>query len=165
MTSPVHTVKPQDTLETAANDLRRFHISGFPVIDGDHQVVGVLSEKDIAVGVSGSRGIGEPKSFLDLLLEGAMETDSATIRKWRARLPKLRVQDVMTSPAICLGPTATVSEAAELMRSHRINRLPIVEGQRLIGIISRGDIVSVLAEPFAPPERIPVEPPMPGVDR
>ncbi len=52
----------------------------------------------------------------------------------------MRVRDIMTSPAIVIGPATTVPEAIALMRERQIRHLPVVENDRLVGMISRGDL-------------------------
>lgn len=55
-------------------------------------------------------------------------------------MQKLRVRDIMTSPAIVISPTMTLPAANALMREARIRHLPVVENNRLVGLISRGDL-------------------------
>ncbi|MCX6030388.1 MAG: CBS domain-containing protein [Chloroflexi bacterium] len=55
-------------------------------------------------------------------------------------MDKIRVRDVMSSPAIVIGPNATVPIAAALMKQHGIRHLPVVENGRLVGIVSQGDV-------------------------
>jgi CBS domain-containing protein len=55
-------------------------------------------------------------------------------------MEKIRVRDVMSSPAIVIGPNATVPTASALMKQHRIRHLPVVENGRLVGIVSQGDV-------------------------
>jgi CBS domain-containing protein len=55
-------------------------------------------------------------------------------------MEKTRVRDIMTSPAIVIGPGTTVPAAIALMKEHRVRHLPVVENERLVGIISRGDL-------------------------
>ena len=55
-------------------------------------------------------------------------------------MERMRVSDIMTSPAIVIGPTTTVPEAIAMMKEHHIRHLPVVENDRLVGMISRGDL-------------------------
>lgn len=55
-------------------------------------------------------------------------------------MERMRVRDIMTSPAIVIGPATTVPEAIALMRERQIRHLPVVENDRLVGMISRGDL-------------------------
>ena len=55
-------------------------------------------------------------------------------------MERMRVRDIMTSPAMVIGPEATVPAANSLMREHKIRHLPVVENGRLVGMISRGDL-------------------------
>lgn len=57
---------------------------------------------------------------------------------------KIRVTDVMTKKVVTVGPEDTIERAASMMVRHRINRLPVLEGEKLVGIVTRGDIIAGL---------------------
>ena len=59
-------------------------------------------------------------------------------------MERMRVRDIMTSPALVIGPDATVPAAHAVMREHRIRHLPVVEDGRLTGIIAREDVLKAL---------------------
>ena len=98
------------------------HISGLPVVDGTGALVGVVSHTDLL-------------------------RARATEHLW-ANWPGLAVRHLMTSPALSVGPEATVGEAAQLMERERVHRLVIVgeDGRTPIGIISTADLVHTMAE-------------------
>ena len=130
MTRVVVTVTPETSLKDAASLLSTRKISGVPVVDASGTVVGVLSEADILAKVSGERPRG---GLLGWLLEADVTLDD----KIRART----VGEAMTAPAITIAPKRPVHEAAARMVSESVNRLPVVEDGKLVGIVTRADLV------------------------
>jgi len=145
MTSPVVTATPETTVREIAETLLKRHISAVPVVDEKNQVVGVVSEGDLIRRAE----IGtdqKPRSWwLDLFADPAAEaTDYAKSHGLRAR-------DVMTRKVVAAGPDATLVDIAEILEKHHIKRVPILEGGRLIGIVSRANLLQGLAMAAARP--------------
>ena len=135
MTREVVTVSPKATLKEAARLLGTKGISGLVVVDGD-EVVGVLSEADILVKESGERVTHT--GILGWLFEpGASE--------WEAKLAARTVGEAMTSPALTISPGRPAHEAATRMIEDDVNRLPVVEDGKLLGVVSRADLVRAFA--------------------
>lgn len=130
MTKDVAFVKPTRTLREAAALLVEKRISGMPVVNDENEVVGVLSEADILVKTGGS-------SSRNRLLGWLLEPDFGDEDKIRAET----VGEAMSAPAITVTSHRPVHEAARLMVGEGVNRLPVVEDGKLIGIITRADIV------------------------
>jgi CBS domain-containing protein len=142
MTRDPMTVTPDTTLKDVAAILSSKGISGLPVVDGESRVLGVVSEADILrkeQGLGGRRG-----GVLGWLLDRD-EPD-----------PKLEARtagEAMTSPALTTEPGRPVSEAAKLMVEKGINRLPVVSEGRLVGIVTRADLVRAFHRPDEEIER------------
>lgn len=130
MTKDVAFVKPTRTLREAAALLVEKRISGMPVVNDENEVVGVVSEADILVKTGGS-------SSRNRLLGWLLEPDFGDEDKIRAET----VGEAMSAPAITVTSHRPVHEAARLMVGEGVNRLPVVEDGKLIGIITRADIV------------------------
>jgi CBS domain-containing protein len=135
MTTRVISVRKDASFKEMAAMLRSSRISAFPVIDDADRVVGVVSEAD-------------------LLVKEAVQADGtsvlAALRHWREedKAAGLTAGDLMTAPAVTIGPDAPVAEAARLMYDHRVKRLPVVTGAgTLVGIISRVDVLCVFDRP------------------
>jgi CBS domain-containing protein len=131
MSRDVVTVTPETTLKDVAELLAARRIAGVPVCDADGKVLGVVSEADIlwrelGVDPHGAR-------VFDRLLESASGQGK--------RLAAVTAGDAMTSPAITIRPGASVAWAAELMTELKVNRLPVVEDDKLVGIVARADLV------------------------
>ena len=140
MSRDVITVAPETPLKDAAAVLAQHRISGLPVLEDD-VVVGVVSEADI---VSRSMGRQESRGLLELLFGGGRD---------EGNLDAARVRDAMSSPAITIGPGRQVAEAARVMVERRVNRLPVVEESRLVGVVTRADLVRAFVRPDEELER------------
>jgi len=130
MTTDVITVTPETSLRDAARVLEENEISGVPVVDEGEAVVGVLSEADVVVKASGE----VPGTRL---LGWLLESDMGLEEKIRAHT----VGDAMSAPAITIRRDRPIHEAAKVMAAEGVNRLPVVDGGRLVGIVTRADVV------------------------
>jgi CBS domain-containing protein len=131
MKTTVMTVEPDTPLKNAARILTEFGISGLPVVEADGAVVGVVSETDILFKEVGAR---QPRARLADAL-------SAARRMRRRKTEAETAGEAMTSPAVTTSSEASVAEAARVMLERRVNRLPVIEGNRLVGIVTRADLV------------------------
>lgn len=132
MTTEVWTVRPDTWLKEAAEILTSRRISGLPVVDGENQVVGVLSEGDILFKeIGGSRKESLFDRWLALPLPGLNE-----------KLAARTVGEAMTAPAVTIGPARPLAVAANSMIDEGVKRLPVVDDTgSLIGIVTRADLV------------------------
>lgn len=132
MTRDVVSVTPDTPLKDVAAAIVERGISGLPVCDADGAVVGVLSEADLLVKQGGSPE--RSGGLFAWLVETASAPDLAKLRAHTAG-------EAMTSPAVTVETASPVSEAARTMVSLGVNRLPVVEDGRLVGIVTRADLV------------------------
>lgn len=131
MTREVEAVGPGTTYKAVTERLRERRISAVPVVDADGRVLGVVSEADLMLKEEQPRHRGGP------LVDPHGDSARALGRIAGA---------LMTSPAVTIGPRATLTEAARLMHHRHVKRLPVVDGEgRLVGIVSRADILSAYA--------------------
>jgi CBS domain-containing protein len=142
MTAEVATVGPTTPLKDVARLLGRRRISGVPVVDVDGTVLGVVSEGDVLVKEQGS--IERTRRFWRL-------DDPDASR--RAKRAAVTAAEAMTSPAVVVGPERAVATAARIMIDSGVNRLPVVEDGRLVGIVTRADLVRAFARPDSELER------------
>lgn len=142
MTAPVVQLAPRDTLAVALSRLRNANVSGGPVVSTEGRVLGVLSERDIAQSVGARWLSSRPMEVLDLVLPGSAWSRPDALRNLREGLQNLRVEDAMTTPPEVVEAKAPLGEAIRRMKVRHVNRLPVVEGGRLVGIITRRDLIS-----------------------
>lgn len=111
MTRPVVTVRPEETLLDAIRLLLRHHVSGLPVTGSAGEMVGIITEQDI----------------INFAFSGnAAET---------------RVEEAMTRDVVSMPPDAEMTALVECLSGRRFRRIPIVEGGKVVGIVSRRDIL------------------------
>jgi CBS domain-containing protein len=139
MTTAVVTVDRITPFQEIDHLLTERRISGVPVLMMGRQVAGVVTEADLLA--------AEDESARQARLAGALG------RRWRLRKPphvSLTAGTLMTAPAITIGPDATIPAAARLMNTHHVRRLPVVdEDGKLVGVVSRRDLLSVFLRPDA----------------
>lgn len=126
MTRQVVTIKPRDTLLRARQLVARREINQLPVVK-DGKLVGILTDRDIRDAY--------PPSV-------AMYTGTSIDRYARSHF----VEEAMTYNLITVAPNATVREAAILLRRNRIGALPVLTGEKLMGIFTRSDLIRSLIE-------------------
>ncbi len=131
MTRDVVSVSPAMSLKDVAALLHARRISGVPVVTANGILLGVVSEADI---VAKARGVSLEPGVRSNWLFG---WDESAALKREAQT----AADAMTLPPVTIEPQKPVAEAARLLVSRRVNRLPVVEDGRLVGIVTRADIV------------------------
>ncbi len=133
MTKNPATVGPDAPVRVASERMREWGIRHLPVVDATGQLLGMLTDRDLA-----------HASFMPLLAE--------YLGGPAARLAVPRVRDVMTWSVVTTHPEATLIQAALTMFQRRIGSLPVVEEGRLVGIVTERDIVATLTQAREPAE-------------
>jgi len=138
------TVGPDATLLDALVLMRGQKVSGLPVVEDEGKLVGVLSQRDVARTLKSSGKIPEVTGLFDLLIFGLSDDTGVGVQVLRRILEETNVRDAMSSPPISLPSDAPLELAAEMMRENEINRIPVMRGDRLVGIVTRHDLVRAL---------------------
>jgi len=142
METGVATVYPEDPIEDVVHTMRRHDLPGIPVINEAERCVGIITEADLIMG-------GEQE---DLHLPHYIELFGGIVflestKKFEERLRKAigsMASDVMTADPVTISPDATVGEAARVIAGRKHNRLPVVEHGRLVGVVTRVDVLDAL---------------------
>jgi CBS domain-containing protein len=142
MTSKVITARPDDTVAKIAGLLCDHGISAVPICDTNGGVLGMLSEGDL-MQPFGKEKASKRAWWLSLLAEG---TDLAPTFLESVKVENHPAHELMVTPVITAPADATVPELADLLGRHHIKRLPIVRDGKLIGIVSRADVVRAIAQ-------------------
>lgn len=134
MTTRVVSMRKDASFREMAAALREHRVSAFPVVDGDGEVIGVVSEADmLAKEALGSEPQGMPGMITGLLRH-----------KEHAKARAITAGDLMSSPPVTVTPEDTLEHAAKLMYTRKVKRLPVVDsGAHLVGIISRADVLTI----------------------
>jgi CBS domain-containing protein len=141
-------LSPEDSIFDAAKIFSEKNISGAPVVK-DGKIVGIISISDIIRFISMKLQKTEtPLPSLSLLIFEFIKSskDYLTFKKEMKKISKVKVKDVMSTRVVCISPEASIIEAASLMEKNDVNRLPVVENDKLVGIIAREDLVKAIIE-------------------
>jgi CBS domain-containing protein len=138
MTEPVVTVGPDTTIVEAANIMLSRHISGLPVVDAAGKLVGIVSQGDFIhrgeIGTERRRGhwlkfiLGSGKAAIDYVHEHGC-----------------KVSEVMSPSPITIAEDTPLADIADLMEKKNIKRLPVLREQRLVGIVTRTNLLQAVA--------------------
>jgi CBS domain-containing protein len=135
MTRDVVSVSPEMSLKDLARGLAARGISGVPVCDSGGVVLGVVTEADVLRKEEGvDPELGPTMTWLATRLDGEL-----------AKVAAHTAGEAMTSPALTVKPSQSTADAARMMVDQRINRIPVVEDGKLVGIVSRADLVRAFA--------------------
>jgi CBS domain-containing protein len=140
MTADVYTVQEDTPLEEIARLLERHHISGVPVVDATRRVVGMVTETDL---------IDEHKREARIprvALYGVFPVPDDVLIEASRHGMTLPAKALMTRNVVTATEETPVHELADLMATHRVNRIPIVRDGELVGIVCRADLVRSLAQ-------------------
>jgi CBS domain-containing protein len=144
MTREVTIVTPNTPVSQIAHLMSKHNIGGVPVVDDEQQVVGVVTELDMIVR---NTRFKMPAFFTILDMIFYMETPG----HYQERLEHIlgtTAEEIMSKPAKTIAPDATIEALAELMVGRRMNPIPVVENNQLVGIVSRSDVVRLMAKEF-----------------
>jgi CBS domain-containing protein len=141
MSTHVIAAKQSAPYKELAAMLRNQRVSAFPVIDDDNKVIGIVSETDLLT-----------KEALEGTVPGTLQ--GLTDQHVRSQVNGVTAAELMTRPAVTIGPDEPVTNAARLMYNHRVKRLPVTSDDgTLIGIVTRSDVLSVYSRPDADIQR------------
>lgn len=138
MTANVLTVDPDDEVRDVAQRLLDRHVSGAPVVDQSGRVVGIVSEGDLMRRAEGS---GRRSWWLTLVADKTAEF---------TRTLGTRARDVMTREVVSVEEETPISEIARILETSRIKRAPVLRDGRLVGIVSRADLLRALVAVVPP---------------
>jgi CBS domain-containing protein len=134
MTRSVITVDPGTPIREVARLLVDHGVSGLPVVDASGAVIGVVSEGDLLIKEQGHEGVRHRP--LARLFGESRETRSAV-----AKVEARTAGDAMSRPAVTIDAWRPLQAAADIMVQKKVNRLPVIDQGKLVGIVTRADLV------------------------
>jgi CBS domain-containing protein len=145
MQTQVVTISSAASLLDAHRLFAEEEIGGAPVVDDDGRVVGVVSATDLVRAVEEERdtAVAQPNYYRDLEEFSGPDWGSR-MEDFQDRLAERTVGEVMSTGAIVVAPDATAAEIARTLRQHRVHRVLVAEGDRLVGIVTAFDLVALL---------------------
>lgn len=127
MTEEVASLREDDNLASLYDLMDRKHIRHVPVTDGDDELVGIVSDRD--------------------LLRGALgEEASLPLSVRRQMLETVKISEIMNTEPVTMDPEQSAREAGEAMMEFKVSCMPVVDGGRLVGIITESDFVRHVVE-------------------
>jgi CBS domain-containing protein len=143
MDSDPATVRPNTPVQDVVRTMRENELPGLPVVDGEGRVVGMVTEADLVL----------PDDEGDLHIPHYINLFGGTVfleplSRFEHRLRKAfasKAEDMMTRDPETVGPDTTVRDAARIIHESGHNRLPVVEDGRLVGVVTRVDVLGALA--------------------
>ena len=142
METDVPPIHPADSVETVVHTLREHELPGVPVINEGGRCVGIITETDLVI--SGEDADLHLPHYIELF-GGVVFLEP--LRHFEERLRKAfssTAEDLMTRDPVTIAPDATVTEAARLIAEKKHNRLPVVDHGRLVGVVTRVDVLDAL---------------------
>lgn len=139
--------RPDNTVREAAKILKENSISGAPVLDGE-ELVGIISEADLLrlliLPEKGDLWLPSPFEVIEIPIREILGWEDT--KKMLSDVGSTKIEEIMTADVHTISSEASIEEASEHMIRHKINRLPVTEDSRVVGIITRGDIIEGLAK-------------------
>jgi CBS domain-containing protein len=139
MTRSVVTVTPETSIADAARSMVLRHLSGLPVVGRDGAVVGILTEGDLLRRAETGTASRHPR-WVELLLGPGRLADEFT------RTHARKVGEVMTTDVASVASETDLADLVQLMNKRGIKRLPIIDNGRLVGIVTRANLVRALVK-------------------
>lgn len=137
MTRRVHTIRPDVPIEQAVAILTQRGVSALPVVDKDGRVLGMISEGDLfrrrELGTNRRR-----RGWLEILV------NSDRLARDYIRSHAQTVRDLMTTKVVSATESASAAEIADMLDAHRIKRVPVIRNGKLVGVVSRADLIRAL---------------------
>jgi len=138
MTRSVISVTPDTSIVDAANIMLQRHVSGLPVIDQAGKLVGIVSEGDFIrrseIGTQRKRG-----RWLRFILGSGRSANDFVHEHGR------KVSEVMTTEPVTITEDAALAEIADIMERNHVKRLPVMNGDKVVGIVSRANLLQTVA--------------------
>lgn len=144
MTKNVIACMPETSVKEAARLMYLNGLTGLPVLDANDDLVGIVTENDL-VRLEGPLHIPTVLGFLGSLLVVENPANGDEIQRQLETLTATTVDKLMTQEVVTISSEAKVQDAAELFLHKKGNPIPVVDEGKLVGIISRADIVKLIA--------------------
>jgi len=142
MSKEVITVNKDTSIEEIAKTLIDHHISGVPVVDDDHRLIGIVTEGDLLHQETAPRLPGVFSILGGFIYFNGVERYKDDFKK----LSATKAEEIMTSDVITIKEDMDVHDIAAIFVNKNINRVPVLRNKKLMGIVSRADILKALMQ-------------------
>ncbi|MCL7411273.1 MAG: CBS domain-containing protein [Methanosarcinaceae archaeon] len=139
--------RPDDEISNATKLLKEHDISGLPVVE-DGKVVGIVTEADVLklleVPDHGGLWLPSPFEVIEIPIRELINWEET--KRMLTDIGSRPIRDIMESEVYTISAGSSIETASSMMIKHKVNRLPVLDDEKLVGIITRGDIIRGLAE-------------------
>jgi acetoin utilization protein AcuB len=135
MTADPLTIDPEAPVETAVETMRERRLRHLPVVDDGGRLLGIVTDRDLRSVMLGPA-----------IVEHVPAATRGRLRELASHLDNVRVRHVMTWHPVTTTPEAPVAQAAAVMADARVGSLPVVDHERLVGIVTERDVLAAVAE-------------------
>jgi CBS domain-containing protein len=143
MSTPVVTLRPDDTVEHAADVLAEKNVGSLPVVDDEGKLVGILRDDDL---IASEARVHVPTFINFLGLGMAFPGEMKHLERELKKIAGATVRDVMQAEPPTVTPDATFEDVATIMHDLGVNSVPVVgPDNKVVGIVARADIVRFIA--------------------
>lgn len=147
MTKDLITITPDANIPEIVKKMSKNEISGLPVVEGN-KIVGMVTESDIMELLEfhdfGNYMLPIPFDVIEAIMEMRSEIDE--IKQDFDNLKSAKAKDVMTKKLITTNPEDHVTKVSQDMMENNINRIPVIENDKLVGIVARSDVLKALSK-------------------
>ena len=141
MTTDLHTLTSDNTVKEAANLMLDKNISIIPVIDSDHKLLGVVTQSDFI-----GKKVEVPHAIMGIKQIFGETFHSKNVEDVFAAVRDKKLGDVMTTNLKTVTPEETLNHVLNVLINNDLKRIPVVEGDKLVGVITRRDIMKAFAK-------------------
>lgn len=153
MSSPAITVGPQTVIRDVARTMREHVISGVPVVDANGTLLGVVTEMQL---IARNAPVHEPRYLA--VLSALIPVNLEEYRQYKEQLRQalaINAADLMEDDVLTITPDALIDEALEKMLDPAVTMLPVIENKRVIGVVTRTDLLRLIEALESAPDEPP----------
>ncbi len=144
MTKKPIALKGNNTLQNVLDTLSKNRISGCPVVNSRRNVIGVITQSDILKIIDVRSKVQTSEDMFSLILAVIHSERYDSLREKLKCVLKMKIKDFMSKRVVTIEDNEDLYKAARLMNSYDVDRLPVVRGNKLVGILTRWDIIRAL---------------------
>lgn len=144
MVNQVISVNKNESIKTVLRAFVEHRISGVPIINSKNEPVGFISDGDIMKNI----GHRDPKIFFFDVMHSATWVDKETFEEKIRNIMDLNVMEIATTRVITVDSDQDIDQVAKILGNKKIKKVPVIVNNKLIGIISRGDIVRFVVKNY-----------------
>ena len=142
MKKDIYTVREEEKVRDLLRVFVEKQVSGVPVLGKDHTLAGIITEADIL------RQIHQPPSFIDFVNYFVVLDSDRVITGQIMEMLDRPVKDLMTKDVITVDEETSLAKISQILSRRKFKKLPVVDGQKLVGVINRSDVIGYLVKEF-----------------